>query len=120
MKNYRQQFGAWGEAVAAVRIMNAGYELIGQNVRTPYGEIDLIARCGEMIIFFEVKTRSTNDFGHPEDALDTKKIEHLINAASFFIQEHNLNGDWRVDLIAIRGKLGQADPEIEWFENVIS
>lgn len=119
MKNYRQQFGSWGEAVAAARITDAGYELIGQNVRTPYGEIDLIARYGEVIVFFEVKTRSTDDFGPPEDALDTKKKEHLINAASFFVQEKNFNGDWRVDLIAIRGRLGQADPEIEWFENVI-
>lgn len=119
MKNYRQQFGSWGEAAAAARITDAGYELIGKNVRTPYGEIDLIAKCGEMIVFFEVKTRSTDDFGLPEDAFHTKKMEHLINAVSFFIQQQNFNGDWRVDLIAVRGRLGQTNPEIEWFENVI-
>ncbi len=119
MKTYRQQLGAWGEAVAAERISAAGYTLIGQNVRTPYGEIDLIAQQGQTMVFFEVKTRSTDEFGNPEEAVHTKKVEHLVSAALYFIQQHpHFSGDWRIDLIAIRGKLGQTKPEIEWFENV--
>jgi len=119
VKTYRQQIGAWGESVAANLISAAGYTLIAQNVRTPYGEIDLIAQQGQTMVFFEVKTRSTDDFGNPEEAVDARKVEHLIGAALYFIQQQpNFVGDWRIDLIAIRGRLGQKDPEIEWFENV--
>lgn len=119
MKTYRQQFGTWGEFVAANCISAAGYSLIDQNVRTPYGEIDLIAQQGQTMVFFEVKTRSTDDFGNPEESVDAKKVEHLINAALYFIQQRpDFTGDWRIDLIAIRGKLGQKNPEIEWFEDV--
>lgn len=120
MKTYRQRFGSWGEVVAATTISAAGYEVIGQNVRTPYGEIDIIAQRGETMVFFEVKTRSKDDFGNPEEAIDAKKIEHLINAALYFIEQRNFNGEWRIDLIAIRASMGQTDPEIEWFENVVN
>lgn len=120
LKTYRQRFGSWGEAVAATTISAAGYEVIGQNVRTPYGEIDIIAQRGETMVFFEVKTRSKDDFGKPEEAIDAKKIEHLINAALYFIEQRNFNGEWRIDLIAIRASMGQTDPEIEWFENVVN
>ncbi|MEW6502480.1 MAG: YraN family protein [Chloroflexota bacterium] len=119
MKTYRQKIGSWGELVAANCIRAAGFYLIAQNVRTPYGEIDLIAQRGQTIVFFEVKTRSTDDFGNPEESVDSKKIEHLVSAAQFFIQQHPaFMGEWRIDLIAIRGRLGEKDPEIEWFENV--
>ncbi len=119
MKKYPQRFGAWGESVAEEKILAAGFDLVGKNVRTPYGEIDLIARSGETMIFFEVKTRSTDEFGSPEEALNFKKQEHLKNAVMYYLQEVDFQGEWRVDLIAVRGKLGQQQPEVEWFENVI-
>ncbi|MEN4013412.1 MAG: YraN family protein [Bellilinea sp.] len=119
MPSKRQKFGAWGESIAAAFIKNRGYILLGRNVRTPYGEVDLVASLGDTIIFFEVKTRSNDEYGLPEEAVNQRKLEHLINAAQHYLEEERLSEhNWRIDVIAIRGIAGQVDPEIKWFENV--
>lgn len=121
MPSKRQKFGSWGETIAAAKIKTHGYALLGRNVRTPYGEIDLVAQLGNTIVFFEVKTRSSDEYGLPEEAVNPRKLKHLVNAAQHYIQEHTLfEGDWRIDVIAIRGRVGQVDPEVVWFENVSS
>lgn len=119
MPSKRQQFGSWGEKIAAAMIKNHGYILLGRNVRTPYGEIDLVAQIGDTIVFIEVKTRSNDEYGMPEEAVNPRKREHMLHAAQHYMQEQSLcEGDWRIDVIAIRGRQGQVDAEIAWFENV--
>lgn len=119
MTSSKRDLGAWGEAQAARFLARQGYTLIGQNVRTPYGEIDLIARNGQTTVFVEVKTRASPAFGLPEEAITPAKQAHLIASAEAFLNDHpELAGPWRIDVIAIRQRTGQK-PEIVHFENAV-
>lgn len=115
----RQALGRWGEALAAEYLVQRGYILLERNVRTPYGELDLVMRQGEGIVFVEVKTRSSRTFGLPEESITRRKQEHLLQAAQYYIQTHmEVGGDWRVDVIAIQ-RSHESQPEVVHFENVI-
>jgi putative endonuclease len=116
----KNQLGRWGEQQAEKFLQQKGYQILERNVRTPYGEIDLIARKADMQVFVEVKTRSSHSFGNPEEAVTASKLTHMIESAESYLQEHpNLEQDWQIDVIAIRKISGQ-NPEIVHFENVIS
>ncbi len=116
----RQSIGRWGEKLASEHLKRNGYEVLEANARTPHGEIDLVARHGEVIVFVEVKTRRNDGFGMPEEAITPQKREHLLNAAQAYLQLHpEVEGDWRVDVIAIRCLPGEAQPQITWYENAI-
>lgn len=120
MSKYRQQLGHWGENLAVEYLVEQGYSIVDRNLRTPYGEIDIIASQSNMFIFVEVKTRSTTNLGMPEESVTLKKQEHLIAAIEFYFQEHpDLNCDWRVDVIAIRRQKSGVTPEIIHFQNAI-
>jgi putative endonuclease len=121
MKNSRQVIGKWGENVASEYLSNRGWTMIARNLRTPYGELDLIARKGDVLVFFEVKTRTNQAYGLPEQAVTRAKAVHLLESSQFFLQQHpEMEGDWRVDVIAIQGKPDAPGTRIVWFENVLS
>ncbi len=115
--NRRQRLGRWGEEVAARYLRERGYAVLARNVRTPYGEIDLIARRGEVTVFVEVKTRASKRFGPPEIAITPRKQEHMRATAEHHAQEHGIE-HWQVDVIAVEGQPGER-PEITHFENVL-
>lgn len=120
MTGARQQLARWGEALAAEFLVARNYEILDRNARTPYGELDLIARQGSVSVFVEVKTRSSTAYGLPEEAVTPAKQAHILASAQHYLQTHpNLDGDWRVDVIAIRRFLNRP-PEIVHFENVLS
>ena len=124
MKTPRQSLGQWGEALAARHLIGQGYTILDRNVRTPYGEIDLvvchITRGCPATVFVEVKTRASANLGLPEISITPRKQAHLLNAAQYYLQNHpELEGDWRVDAIAIR-RYPDHPPEIVHFENVLT
>ncbi len=114
---YRQVIGAWGEDQAAEYLIKQGLTILERNYRTREGEVDLIARDGDTLIFVEVKTRTNQEFGYPEEAVTEEKIEHIHNVAEDYLVEHLEVTDWRIDVIAIQGKPGSQDPEFEWFQD---
>jgi putative endonuclease len=133
----RQAFGRWGEALAAEYLVERGYTILERNARTPYGEIDLVAQQVEEIspgeaaagshpggystIFVEVKTRSSRSFGLPEEAVTSRKQAHMLAAAQAYLQQHpELEGNWRIDVIAIQRYEPSRPPTIHHFENAIS
>lgn len=119
-KTHRQHVGRWGEDIAVRYLEARQLKLVERNAHTPYGEIDLVMMDGEDIVFVEVKTRTTAAFGLPEEAITVRKREHMIHSAEAYLQERNTLPDtWRIDVVAIRGKPSQADPEIEWFQNAV-
>lgn len=117
MTGHRQRLGRWGEETAAAYLKSKDFEVLAQNVRTPYGEIDLIARQNEAVIFVEVKTRSSDKFGHPEVSVNARKQEHMLAAAEHYAAEHNIH-HWQIDVIAVFGRPGSR-PEIRHFEDAI-
>jgi putative endonuclease len=135
LKKYRQTLGSWGENRAAEFLEGLGFQIIERNVRTPHGEIDLIARrpaadeieTGDPIhstpltLFAEVKTRTSVAFGYPEEAITANKRAHLLAAAQEYIQSHpELTGEWRIDVIAILRHPDGSSDQIQVFENAVT
>lgn len=113
------QVGRWGEQLAADYLLAQGYLILDRNFHTPYGELDLIATRDGQTIFIEVKTRTGTDMGYPEEALTPTKKSHLLLAiAEVMADRIDLPLDWRLDLIAIVGKPGNPEFQLEHFENV--
>ena len=121
MTTSRQALGRWGEAIAAEFLENQGYFIIERNRRTPYGEIDLVAQDGAVLVFVEVKTRTSDAFGFPEESITSQKREHLISAAQAILQSmSNRPNLWRIDVIAIRKVKFAERPEIVHFKNAVN
>ena len=114
---HNQRIGKWGEDTAAEYLTQQGYAIMARNVRTPYGEIDIIAKQTDVIIFVEVKTRTSNTMGLPEEAITPRKREHMLAAAEHYAAEHEID-HWQIDVVAIEGKPG-SKPAITYFENAI-
>jgi len=98
-----------------------GIKIMATNIRTPYGELDLIGMDDSQVVFFEVKTRTSTAFGFGEQAISETKQQHLIDSAEAYMQEHSdLGDDWRIDAIIIDGSPLRNKIEIRWFKNAVS
>lgn len=115
--SHNQQIGKWGEQAAVDYLVEHGYEIIARNIRTPYGEIDIIAKQKDIYIFVEVKARTSNKMGLPEEAITARKREHMLATAEHYAAENEID-HWQIDVISVEGKLGQR-PLITYFENAI-
>jgi putative endonuclease len=119
MGNKNQELGKWGEQEASDYLFKKGYKILGRNIRTPHGEIDILASLDQILIFVEVKTRGSSTFGNPEISIDARKLNHMEASALFYVQNNKYEGTWQCDAIAILKS--QTKPiEIVHFENVIS
>jgi putative endonuclease len=94
--------GAYGERVAAGRLVEAGLIVLDRNWRCPRGEIDIIARDGATIVFCEVKTRRSAAFGSPLEAVTPAKARRLRRLAAAWLAEHpDVRGPVRFDVISV-------------------
>jgi putative endonuclease len=117
----RVRLGRRGENLAAVRLAELGYAIVGRNYRCPYGELDLIARHGDVWVFVEVRTRRGSRFGTPEESITPRKQAHLIAAAQHYLQAHALaEVPWRIDAVAIALAPGGRLDRIDVIENAVS
>ena len=79
-----------------------GYKILCKNFRTPFGEIDIVAKNKEMIVFVEVKLRKTGKYGAPEYAITYYKKMHIIKSAFFYLKKYNnFDKPYRFDVITI-------------------
>ena len=120
---HNQRLGRWGEQAAREYLHAMGLHIVASNVRTAYGEIDVLARQRDMLVFCEVKTRRTRTFGHPEVAVTPKKQEHMRNAALDYLQTNDLlDSPWRIDVLAIEKNAddGKESVKVTWFQNALS
>jgi putative endonuclease len=98
----RKVLGEKGESLAVSRLEAKGYQILDRNWRTREGELDIVAKDGDTIVFVEVKARTSRRFGLPEEALTRKKRHHLIKAALAYLDANQIdNTNWRFDFIAI-------------------
>ncbi len=104
MGHRRQQFGQWGETLAAHFLESQGMRIVDRNFRAGHGEIDLICQDGETLVFVEVKTRRSANYGPPESSITRSKQRQLYNVATAYIQQHpELDCDFRFDVVVIDG-----------------
>lgn len=107
--------GNEGEDLAAKFLKQKGYEVLARNYRFRRSEIDLIVKKENWLVFVEVKTRSSNEFGFPEEFVDDGKVKKVLEGADQFLFEHEWTGNVRYDIVSISLKNGI--PEIEHFED---
>ncbi|MDO9087845.1 MAG: YraN family protein [Anaerolineaceae bacterium] len=120
-KMNRQELARWGEGKAKSFLEKSGIRIIHQNFRTKNGEIDLIGLDKDDLIFFEVKARSSKEFGYPEDAVNFPKIEKIEVVANEFIDDFpTKNVNWRIDVVAIIRNPYNEYYDIKWFKDVVS
>lgn len=93
--------GKNGENLAENYLRQKGYQVLERNWIYNKQEIDIIASIDEFIVFVEVKTRSTEIWGNPEEAVSDTKIKRIVNAADFYIKEHDIEKFARFDIIGI-------------------
>ena len=117
MSDRNQKVGAWGESAAAAYLEQRGYTIVARNVRTPYGEIDIVAAKDGYTIFVEVKTRTSSSLGPPEISVTPRKQEHMLAAAEHYAQANEID-HWQIDVIAVEGKPG-GQAVFTHFENAI-
>ncbi len=97
----RHELGRNGENLAAAYLEKEGYIILARNYRYLKSEIDLIARTKDIIIEVEVKTRSSRDFGNPQEFVKPKQINNLVLALDHFVQNFTTPVEVRFDIIAI-------------------
>ncbi len=101
MKSAREK-GFEGEQLAAKFLKANGYRILEKNYRTKSGEIDIIARKNKSIVFIEVKTRTTDNFGTPVEAVDRRKLAKLEIVASQYIQKKKIEEPaYRFEVVSI-------------------
>ena len=95
------ELGKKGEQLAIDYLIKQGYKIVERNWRFQKAEIDIIARKEETLISVEVKTRSTNNFGNPQDFVNPKKIKLMVLAMNEYVLKKDLNVEVRFDIMAI-------------------
>jgi putative endonuclease len=99
---FKKEEGELGEKIAAEYLKKQGFKIIDRNFRIRGGEIDIIALDGETLVFIEVKTRRSSEFGTPLEAITPWKLRALIKTAQFYKIKHpSLPESMRIDAVAV-------------------
>ncbi|MFH1748293.1 MAG: YraN family protein [Planctomycetota bacterium] len=117
MSDPRHQLGLRGERLAESFLKQRGLKTVTRGYSTPVGELDLVMRAGETVVFVEVKTRRDRAFSEPQEAVTRPKRRKLARCAEWFLQHKRwTNLPCRFDVVAIVLP-EQGDPEIEHFQD---
>lgn len=98
----RRQTGILGEKLAAELLADKGYRIVETNFRCPEGEIDIVARDADYLVFVEVRAKRSRRFGTPEESITQRKKERIRAAAARYREQHeDLPELWRIDVVAV-------------------
>mgnify|MGYP000477357359 CR=1 FL=1 len=103
MKENRKVVGALGESVVIDYLKKKRYQILEQNYRCKCGEVDIIAKDGEYIVFIEVKTRKDNDYGTPSEAVNYYKQKRIVQVAKYYMILKGQEFNARFDVIEVFG-----------------
>ncbi|MGD8428139.1 MAG: YraN family protein [Balneolaceae bacterium] len=117
----KRQIGNEGEELAAAYLESKGYTILERNYHFEHAEVDIVAYDDETcIVFAEVKKRSSNRYGEPEEYVDEQKKKNIYKAAEAWIYERKMDGSpVRFDVVSIIQK-GNEAPQIKHFENAFT
>ncbi len=116
----RRNTGIHGEKLAQDFLKKHGYRIIETNYRTSEGEIDIIAKQKDCLVFIEVRTKRSLLFGTPEESITHAKMQKLKTVAARYQQSHdNLPASWRIDVVAVEIDNKGKPSRIEIIENAV-
>lgn len=129
-KGSHNETGAMGELVARNWLKNKGYSILVDNYQKKWGEIDLIAKQGKVIHFIEVKAVSYNTRSdlekysrggswRPEEQVHPKKLLKIQRTIESWLIENNYEGEWQIDIAAVRLVPSDKYATVDWIDNVI-
>ena len=101
MGKYRRNIGKQGEIKAKNYLKRRGYTILESNYRTKAGELDLIAKEKDCLVFVEVKTRTNEEYGTPAEAVSYYKQQHMIRSAKYYLARHGGECECRFDVIEV-------------------
>lgn|SRR5690606_19167040 len=119
MTKTTKSLGQRGEQLALAHLHKQGYEILSTNWRCAHGELDIVARQNETIVFVEVRTRYTDSTDAAFESVNPRKQEKLAALAHLYLEAHDLEAaSWRIDVIAVAiPRSGQ--PIVEQVENAL-
>jgi putative endonuclease len=110
--------GVQGERYAARWLHRRGYKIVAGGKRSRFGEIDLVAIKGRLLVFIEVKTRRSGELGHPAEAVGPDKQRRIVRAALAFMKENGLSENpCRFDVMALIWPASARHPAVQHFES---
>ncbi len=113
MTKERIGLGKFGEDLARERLKDLGYRILKTNYRCSLGEVDLVARDGDVLVFVEIKTRKNESLGRIKEAVNRRKQTQLSKVALAYLKSNNLWGSKaRFDVVAIRLVDGKKEVEV--------
>lgn len=123
MPSQKRKFGDIGEKIAEKYLINKGYIIVEKNYLKPWGEIDLVARKSDNLIFCEVKTRDAKNVQHylAESSVNRLKIKKLQKVCETYLMEHRLpfSQKWQIDVLAIVIDKEKKKALVKHFENAV-
>ena len=108
--------GNKGETLVTEYLERKGYKILSRNYRSKWGEIDIVAKINQIVVFVEVKTKSTDKFGEPWEMVNGWKIEQVKRMGELWCRECAWEGRVRLDVVGVW--LDLDEPRIEHWENV--
>ena len=116
----RRDTGILGEKLAEDFLKKRGYRIYETNYRCPEGEVDIVARHKDSLVFIEVRSKRSLEFGSPEESITPTKMERLRAVAAHYLQTHNnLPSLWRIDVAAVEIDQKGKPLRIEIIENAV-
>ncbi len=105
-----KRLGARGEKLACRYLKRKGYSILERGYRNPFGEVDIIASQADIVAFIEVKTRLSDSYGAPSEAVDFRRREKYIKAAKYYFYGKQIDVTVRFDIIEIyRGEINHIE-----------
>ncbi|MEG1286574.1 MAG: YraN family protein [Clostridium sp.] len=102
MKAFNKDIGNYGEDLSFEFLKRNGYSILSRNFRNRFGEVDIICKKDEVIIFVEIKSRYSSNYGYPIEAITYSKQKQIIKLCKFYIYINNLNNyNFRFDIIEV-------------------
>ena len=117
----RKALGDMGERWAREYLLGQGFHILETNYRCRKGEVDIVAREGDCLVFVEVRTRSGPECGTPEESVTAAKQRRLVAVALSYLQSHRgLPADWRIDVVAVEMDRGGQVARTTLIRNAVS
>lgn len=112
--------GQLGEKLAQEFLGKRGYQVVETNYRTPDGEVDIIVSKDGILVFVEVRAKTSRLFGTPEESITSLKKQRLVKVAQNYVQTHDIQeSSWRIDFIAVELDNKGNPVRIEQIENAV-
>lgn len=113
----RQHKGQRAEAAAVKLLQQKGMRIVSCNYRCPLGEIDIIAKDGDTLVFVEVRSRCGTNYGLPQETIGYKKMNKIRSVAKHYIMMNKPQSDYRFDVVAVLLTNGAVVKSIEYIKN---